>query len=129
MLNNREVLEALLAGETLVDLYDKEMTLRFDGDSLVNQYSVRFPSISLLDWKGKPRTININGYEIPEPMRVKPKHGEPYYIVCLTDSKIHSFNFTDTTSEDRWFSQGLLHESKKAAELHLEALLSFTKHE
>lgn len=129
MLNHREILEALLAGETLVDLYDDKMTRRLYGDRIIDQNSLSGDSIALLDWKIKPRTININGYEVPEPTRVKPKHGEPYYIVYLTDAKVHSFNFTDTTSEDRWFRQGLLHKTKEAAELHLKALLSFTKHE
>jgi hypothetical protein len=60
---------------------------------------------------------------------VKPRKGELYYIAYLTDVKVESFMFMDSTIENRWLEQGLLHRTKKAAELHLEALLSFTKHE
>ena len=129
MLNHREVLEALLAGETLVDLNDSEMTIRFDGDSLVDQYSICLQSMALLDWRVKPKTININGYEVPEPMRVSPKKDELYYIPYLTDSKVQAFKFAESITTSRWLEEGLLHKTKEAAELHLEALLSFTKHE
>jgi hypothetical protein len=134
MLNHREVLEALLAGETLVDVNDKEMTLRFDGDTLVATGDYYQPlgsveDVCLLDWKIKPRTININGYEVPEPMRVKPEEGEVYYVVCLPDISVTNYTFYNGHPETRWLSQGLLHKTREAAELHLEALLSFTKHE
>ena len=129
MLNHREVLEALLAGETLVDVADSGITIRFNGTNILDQESEEQETICLFDWEIKPRTININGYEVPEPMRVKPRKGELYYIAYLTDVKVESFMFTDSTIENRWLEQGLLHRTKKAAELHLEALLSFTKHE
>jgi hypothetical protein len=128
MLNHREVLEALLAGETLVDIHDSSVTLRFDGDSVVDQYSIYKESISLLDWKVKPRTININGYKVPEPIRIRPRKDELCYIPYLSDSKVQEFNFADSITSSRWFNQGLLHKTREAAELHLEALLSFTKH-
>ena len=134
MLNHREVLEALLAGETLVDVNDKEMTLRFDGDTIaitdsLYGFSGSAEDICLLDWEVKPKTININGYEVPEPIRVRPRKGELYYIPYLTDSKVQAFKFAESITTSRWLKEGLLHKTKEAAELHLEALLSFTKHE
>ena len=83
----------------------------------------------MLDWKIKPKTININGYEVPEPIRVKPRVGDIYYIASLTSGIVQSYFFGDNTIETRWFNQGLAHKTREAAELHLEALLSFTKHE
>jgi hypothetical protein len=129
MLNHREVLEALLAGETLVDLYDAKITRRLDGDSIIDENFIRENAIALLDWKIKPKTININGYEVPEPIRVKPRVGDIYYIASLTSGIVQSYFFGDNTIETRWFNQGLAHKTREAAELHLEALLSFTKHE
>lgn len=129
MINHREVLEALLAGETLVDLYDAKITRRLDGDSIIDENFIRENAIALLDWKIKPKTININGYEVPEPIRVKPRVGDIYYIASLTSGIVQSYFFGDNTIETRWFNQGLAHKTREAAELHLEALLSFTKHE
>lgn len=133
MLNHREVLEALLAGETLVDV-NNEVTVRFEENNIVSihsfsGFSITLENISLLDWKIKHKTININGYEVPEPIRVRPREGELYYIPYLTDSKVQTFKFAESITTSRWLKEGLLHKTKEAAELHLEALLSFTKHE
>jgi hypothetical protein len=128
MLNHREVLEALLAGETLVDVADSGITIRFNGTNILDQESEEQETICLFDWKIKPRTININGYEVPEPMRVKPSLGDKFYITFLTNNTIESYFFSDSSTENRWFNQGLAHKTREAAELHLEALLSFTKH-
>jgi hypothetical protein len=131
MLNHREVLEALLAGETLVDVNDKDITLRFDEDTIVTtdslyRFSGSVEDICLSDWEIKPRTININGYEVPEPIRVSPEVGKVYYVVCLPDISVENYTFYNGHPETKWFSQGLLHKTREAAELHLEALLSFT---
>jgi hypothetical protein len=129
MLNHREVLEALLAGETLVDVNDKEITLRFDGDSIVGEYSTRLASIALVDWEIKPKTININGYEVPEPLS-NLVITERYYLPYLPDGNIYEFTFDNSIiNSNRWVTLGLVHKTREAAELHLEALLSFTKHE
>jgi hypothetical protein len=126
MLNHREVLEALLAGETLVDVADSGITIRFNGTNILDQESEEQETICLFDWKIKPRTININGYEVPEPIRIRPRKDELCYIPYLSDSKVQEFNFADSITSSRWFNQGLLHKTREAAELHLEALLSFT---
>jgi hypothetical protein len=126
MLNHKEIMEALLAGKTLVDLNDKEITLRLDEDSVVDQNSIYKESIHLLDWEVKPRTININGYEVPEPIRVKPSLGDKFYTVYLSADTVECFIFGDSMTCNRWFNQGLAHKTREAAELHLKALLSFT---
>jgi hypothetical protein len=129
MLNHREVLEALLAGETLVDVADSGISIRFNGTNILGQESDEQETICLFDWKIKPRTITINGYEVPEPIRVKPRLGDKYYIVFLPIDTVESYSFADNPTDNRWFKLGFLHKTREAAELHLEALLSFTKHE
>jgi hypothetical protein len=134
MLNHREVLEALLAGETLVDIHDISVTLRFDEDTLITtnslgDFSGSVDSICLFDWEVKPRTININGYEVPEPINATPRVGDTCYMAYLPDNKVKQLTFTYTVIDCRWLKQGFLHKTREAAELHLEALLSFTKHE
>jgi len=130
MLNHREVLEALLAGETLVDIHDSSVTLRFDGDTLVATGGYYQPTgcvvdVCLPNWKIKPRTININGYEVPEPLS-NLVITERYYLPYLPDGNIYEFTFDNSINSNRWITLGLVHKTREAAELHLKALLSFT---
>lgn len=127
MLNHREVLEALLAGETLVDLEDDKITRRLDGDNIIDQNSIGEDVIALIDWKIKPRTITINGYEVPEPLS-NLVITERYYLPYLPDGNIYEFTFDNyIINSNRWVTLGLVHKTREAAELHLKALLSFTK--
>jgi hypothetical protein len=61
-------------------------------------------------------------------MRVKPNSGDKFYAVYLSAGTVECFTFDDSMTCNRWFNQGLAHKTREAAELHLEALLSFTKH-
>jgi hypothetical protein len=127
MLNHREVLEALLAGETLVDLEDDKITRRLDGDNIIDQNSIGEDVIALIDWKIKPRTITINGYEVPEPLS-NLVITERYYLPYLPDGNIYEFTFDNSIiNSNRWVTLGLVHKTREAAELHLKALLSFTE--
>lgn len=76
----------------------------------------------------KPRTININGHEVPEPLRVAPADGVEYWIAHLGAENISPSNFWDGNRVDNtWLARGICHATKEAAELHARALLSFTK--
>lgn len=81
-------------------------------------------------YRRKPKTILINGYEVPEPIRNLPDLGksgisETVWIPSLTE--IPSFALGVGNSYTRvFFDRGLCHLTKEAAELHAKALLSFT---
>jgi hypothetical protein len=76
----------------------------------------------------KPKTITINGHEVPEPMRVAPEYGKEYWIASLTSPMLVTVSQWDSTQSDSsWFSRGICHSTKEAAEAHAKALLSFTK--
>jgi hypothetical protein len=77
-----------------------------------------------------PKTININGHEVPEPCREKPKYGTEYFYPDT--------GYLMSYSSDVWGSnqidferliQGLVHLTEEAATKHAEALLSFTSEE
>ncbi len=79
-------------------------------------------------YKRKSKTININGGEIPEPLRIKPEDGEMYFYSNTTrpttyDSKHWGDDFE---IDEHLFKSGLCHDNYKAASLHKLALLSFT---
>lgn len=74
----------------------------------------------------KPRTITINGHEVPEPMRVAPKWIAGYYMPDLIDSTYVATSYwgDDKYDEER-LARGLCHLTREAAEAHARALLSF----
>lgn len=77
------------------------------------------------EYRLKPRTININGFEVPEPLRSVPAYGTSYFIIDLPD--VEGMTWTNVPDEYAWLKAGIIHLTREAAEKHLEALLSFTK--
>lgn len=82
-------------------------------------------------YRRKPRTIDINGHEVPEPMRVAPAEGADYFTVNMEDGDVDSWRlqWQSGTSDMRRFKAGLCHATREAAEAHARALLSFTTQE
>lgn len=76
------------------------------------------------EYRLKPRTININGFEVPEPIRSM-SVGNIYYIVKTPFVEGITCNLEHY--ETRLISSGMVHSTRENAEKHLEALLSFTK--
>jgi hypothetical protein len=79
------------------------------------------------DYRRKPKIININGFEIQEPLRIRPKKRNTYYIVNLEDTETHPIYWNDDYFDNNYFNKGLVHLTAEDAELHKKALLSFTK--
>ena len=77
-------------------------------------------------YRRKPRTININGFVVPEPLRVAPAKGTQLYWVNLGDTKGYSAAYWMPGLEF-WLKAGMVHATEQAARTHAEALLSFTK--
>ena len=84
------------------------------------------------DYRHKPRTININGYEVPEPVRDSSEMGEEgyYYIPSLhhLSGFVPVVWYSDCADLER-LHRGLVHLTKEAAQAHAEALLSITRQE
>ena len=75
----------------------------------------------------EPVFININGYQVPEPMRVPPAIGSEYWYVHITISNGScSCYWAYDKTDKEFFNNGICHTTKEAAELHAKALLSFT---
>ena len=81
------------------------------------------------DYRRKPRTININGFEVPEPYRGELKITGSYFTPYLSDPSdpFMKCDWGDDPEESELLSLGLIHLTKEAAILHAKALLSFTK--
>ena len=81
-----------------------------------------------LQYRRKPRTITINGYEVPEPVREALDSGEKYFFPRLyTEAQADWHKWGNDSIDNRLLNNGLIHLTEEAARAHAEALLSFTK--
>lgn len=80
------------------------------------------------NYRRKPKTININGHEVPEPLKTAPNLAEPYWFPALGAKASVYESFWDNRTNDKFLlSLGLVHLNKESATAHAQALLSFTK--
>ena len=73
----------------------------------------------------RPRTINIGGVEVPEPMRMRPPVGVGYWLVSLNNKNgsPEPAEWEETPVEYCWLRRGLCHRTREAAEKHIRALI------
>ena len=81
-------------------------------------------------YRVKPKTMNINGYEVPEPVRTKLNEEDTYYIPDVLGYAFYISDWWSDTDQDlKFLNLGLIHLTKEAAIQHAKALLSFTAKE
>ena len=73
----------------------------------------------------KPRTIRIGEYDVPEPMREAPEVGASFWSFNLA-GEVGEFFWERSYSNGIAFTNGMIHSTKEAAELHYKALISLT---
>ena len=76
-------------------------------------------------YRRKPKTILINGHEVPEPHRTPLKDGEVYWTLSLVRGTT-SAQWQDDGIDNHYLKNGFIHLTKEAAEKHFNALKSFT---
>lgn len=76
----------------------------------------------------KPKTININGHEVPEPVREPLEKGQEYWVLELTNKeRCCRLVWRNDHMDNRILERGLIHLSEEAALAHARALLSLTE--
>ena len=79
-------------------------------------------------YRRKVKTIRIGEYDVPEPLRVKPNIKEKYYFVTFkVEDNVHSYFWYNNNVDNQLLSNGVVHLTREAAELHAKALISLTK--
>lgn len=76
-----------------------------------------------------PRTININGFDIPEPQKSALHQGTEYFVPALNSqfgNITHRLTWHDSDNDELYLKNGLVHLTEEAAQIHNAALLSFT---
>lgn len=78
-------------------------------------------------YRRKPKTISINGFDVPMPISVKPEIGQIFYAALPTARYFyHEVTWENDCSDVRMFERGFCHLDKESAIIHAKALLSFT---
>jgi len=71
-----------------------------------------------------PRTITVNGFEVPEPMREYPKNGTSIYVIDIGAANGVTWQYwSEAQREKRMLERGLVHTTEAAALQHFEALI------
>lgn len=79
------------------------------------------------EYRRKPRNININGHEVPEPVREPLGHKAKYFIPAISGRYFATeFYWCNDDTDSRFLERGLVHLTEEAAIAHAKALLSFT---
>ncbi|HCU0899336.1 Uncharacterised protein [Morganella morganii] len=78
------------------------------------------------EYRLKPRYIDINGHQVPEPVREPLEDDQEYWIADIRYA-VSVFNWENNDADNRWLERGIIHLTKEAAEAHSAALLSFTQ--
>lgn len=75
-------------------------------------------------YRVKPKTILVNGFEVPEPMREEPNQGEGYYYASISVGALYGFAaWTKHEADLIRLTRGICHTTKEAAIAHAKAML------
>lgn len=100
----------------------------YGGDSIYRPCTMMLEWKSGMEYRRKPRTIRINGVDVPEPLREAPALGTPYFYPSTTAiNPVVETQWNLPSDDERLLKRGLCHLTREAADLHARALLSFTQ--
>lgn len=72
----------------------------------------------------KPRTITVNGFKVPEPIREAPAVGTKCYLACVTKREfVCCIDWDGLPADYHWLRLGLWHSTEEAAVIHAKAML------
>lgn len=80
------------------------------------------------DYRIRPRTIRIGGYDVPEPMRIHPEKGVAYFVPSISGGA-YKFKFIGDQSDKMYLLNGVAHLDEDSALIHGKALISLTSME
>ena len=80
-----------------------------------------------VQYRRKPRTININGIEVPEPLREAPEIGSYFWVPNIPIPSPYRLSWEGKEVDFLALRAGLAYRTKEAADTHGRALASFTE--
>ena len=80
-----------------------------------------------IKYRRKPKTININGFDVPMPISVKPEIGQKYFYPALGVEWLYcQCEWDDDEADNMLFNRDICHLDAESVIIHAKALLSFT---
>ena len=74
-----------------------------------------------------PAVIDINGRDVPEPLRIPPQKGADYWVAEIDVISVYVRRWYNDVDDRLRMRRGLCHATKEDAQAHVDALLSFTE--
>lgn len=85
----------------------------------------RIPEVGgIWEFRLKPRTILVNGVEVPAPEKEAPADGADYFIPVTTFEDLHdALQWDGSLIDSRWLKAGLVYLDKESAIARAKAML------
>ena len=101
-----------------------------DGEEIVYMgYEASNPDFSsdIRHYKIKPKTIKVNGFEVPEPVKEELILGQYYFIPSPTNFEVNDlfedFSWDSDRHDKSFLDRGIIHLTKENAIAHAKAML------
>jgi hypothetical protein len=126
-LTPKEIFEALLAGEILVDIHSDDIIMHMKGNKLFDGHGEEIvEEVSLVDWKIKSKIVVINDRVIQAPIITPLVMNVAYYYVDFDSFSFANTDvWTDSDIDRMRLKRGLIHLSRFDAEAMAKALLNY----
>jgi hypothetical protein len=97
-------------------------------DGYVTVGSYNGDALSKWELRIKPRTITVNGIEVPEPVREPLNNGKEYWSVSFgAKSCVGRLTWAGDDFDLAFLDRGLIHMTAEAAQQHAEAMIAPSK--
>ena len=117
-----DLLRAIADGGEIEAFYGKEWY------GVMPMTALRYVYDDNIPLRIKRKTININGIEVPEPMREGPEKGTKVWVADpMNSAGTTAINWYPGLIHENYLKSGLCHLTEEAAAIHAKALLSFTR--
>ena len=129
MKNAKEIMEALLAGETLQSTMTfAEIWMENGGFLTAGHTAATFDIFKYpKDWVIKPKVRQINGVDVPTPHRKKLENGQEYFTPSVNNlTGYRDYIWRNSHTDNRRLNAGVIHMEPEAAAQHTKAFLSLT---
>lgn len=76
------------------------------------------------EYRIKPRTIKVNGFDVPKAITKKPKLGSSIFIANISAMDFYQLSeWHDADQQNRALQRGLVHSAEESAIAHAKAML------